>query len=74
MARRKINISVGRAGQATETISINDGATVADILGAAGLNMKETEQVSINGEIFDVTDTVENGDTVLLVQGVGGGI
>lgn len=73
-----IEVRVGRAHGSPKTVSLNGDRTVQDALNAAGLVKKDTEIVSVNGksvpedELF--TRELEEGDRVILVRNVEGGI
>jgi len=76
MSRNKedIEVKVGRVGAEIKEVSLEEGATVEEALVAAGLSAKTSETVRINGEDADFDDEVEDGDRVMLVKDIRGGI
>lgn len=70
----KGNQTVVRAGTVPGTlasVAVNDGATVADVLSTGNLSA-EGFQVRRNGETVSLSDTVEDGDTILLTRQIKG--
>ena len=68
-------VKVFRSGSKGVEVALNGGRTIDDALKAAGLSKKESETVQVNGEeIDDMTIELEDGDRVVLVKEVAGGI
>jgi hypothetical protein len=69
-----MNVSVGTMGGIPEPITVDDGATVAQALEAAGITitqqtvMRVSDSATVTGE-----DVVQPGDTLIVVGKVRGG-
>ena len=78
MARRKkekdILVKVARTGSKVQEVALNGGRTVEDALIAAGISKKTSEEIQVNGEEADLDMELENGDRVVLVKNVEGGV
>lgn len=75
MARRTISVKVARVGSRTAEVELNGGRTVQDALDAAELSPKASEDVTVNGDEWDVDSDEElrDGDKVVLVKNIEGG-
>lgn len=72
----KGNQTVVRAGRLPGTlanVAVEDGATIQDVLSAAGLST-EGHQVRLNGESAELDAEVEDGDTILLTRQIKGNL
>ena len=79
MGRRKksntIEVTVSRTGGEAKRYTLNGDRTVEDALTAAGLRRKKSEVVHVNGEeIEDLDIELDDGDRVVLVKNVEGGL
>jgi molybdopterin converting factor small subunit len=81
MSRRKttvdtVDIKVSRSGSKVETFTLANGnRAVSDALRAAGINKKESETIQVNGEEIDDMDyELEDGDRVVLIKNIEGGL
>ena len=78
MARRKktddLVVKVGRVGATIQEVSLEEGSVVEDALEAAKLSPKATESVRVNGEDVDMDYELEDGDRVMLVKDIRGGV
>jgi sulfur carrier protein ThiS len=68
-----ITVRVGRVGAKIETVALSQGATVQDALTAAGITMKETEQIELRGDTVNSTTSLQDDDLILVVKNVVGG-
>ena len=85
MARKKketgdkdIVVKVFRAGSKGVEVALNGGErTVDEALEAAGMNLKASEVVQLNGEELDEDELeeveLEDGDRIVLVKNIEGG-
>lgn len=69
-----IEVKVARVPGLTMSVTLNGDRTVDAAINAAGLEVKETEIVKVNGEeVEDFDNELENGDQVTLVKNIGAG-
>lgn len=78
MAKKKgFSVSVCRSGARSIEVASEAGDSVADAIGNAGLNLKTSEIVQVNGDELDrdELDEVEvtEGDRIILVKNIQGG-
>lgn len=84
MARKtktnEIEVTVHRVGLPLKALKVAEGTTVEDALEAAGLTVKNSEEVRINtestdedGEKYDTDTVLEDGDLITLVKRITGG-
>lgn len=67
-------VKVGRIGTETKEYALNGVRTVEEALRVAGLSVKESEIVQVNGEeIDDMSHELSDGDRVILAKNVEGG-
>lgn len=70
-----IFVKVARTGSVVKDVALNGGRTINDALKAAGINKKESEIVQVNGEeVEDLSIELEEGDRVVLVKNIEGGL
>lgn len=68
-------IKVARIGTKAEEYVLNGNRTIYDALKAAGFVKKESEIVQVNGEeVDDMEMELEDGDRVVLVKNIQGGL
>lgn len=67
-----IEVKVVRVPGAVKDVMLNDGATVADALSAAGITLESGEAAKVNGSDVDSTTTLSNGDRVILAKAAKG--
>ena len=68
-------VKVGRTGARIIEVALNGDRTVEAAINAAGLSKKDSEIVQVNGEEVDDMDMdLSNGDRVILVKNIQGGI
>ena len=72
---KDILVKVGRTGARIIEVALNGSRTVEDAINAAGLSKKDSEIVQVNGEEVDDMDMdLSNGDRVILVKNIVGGL
>ena len=72
---KDVLIKVGRTGARIIEVALNGSRTVEDAINAAGLSKKDSEIVQVNGEeVDDMNMDLSNGDRVILVKNIEGGI
>jgi len=72
---KDILVKVGRTGARIIEVALNGDRTVEAAINAAGLSKKDSEIVQVNGEEVDDMDMdLSNGDRVILVKNIQGGI
>lgn len=69
-----IFVKVARTGSSSIEVCLNGGRTVEDALEAAGLNKKASEEIRVNGEDAELDDELDDGDRVVLVKNIEGGL
>lgn len=69
-----IFVKVARTGSSAIEICLNGSRTVEDALEAAGLNKKASEEIRVNGEDAELDDELDDGDRVVLVKNIEGGL
>lgn len=85
MARRtqveeteELTVSVVRFGGRVQHVSLEEGATVEDAVDEAGFTVKNTDEVSVNGDVLDKSDLadveVSDGDRIVLTPKFEGGM
>ena len=75
VVEKDILVKVGRTGARTIEVALNGSRTAEDAINAAGLSKKDSEIVQVNGEEVDDMDMdLSNGDRVILVKNIQGGI
>lgn len=67
-----ISVKVGRIGASLVEVVLNAGATVGDALKAASIELKETEQVEMNGETVGSSYEVADNSRLFVVKNVAG--
>ena len=72
-AARQINVGVIRVGMPVKKVKVAEEAVVEDALVAAGLRLKETESITLNGVESDLDEVLENNDTIMLTRSIAGG-
>jgi sulfur carrier protein ThiS len=74
MARSaKITAQVGRVGTTLKTVQLPEGSTVEDAIDAAGLRIKSSEMVRVDGNGGELEDELEDNAVILLVRDIEGG-
>jgi molybdopterin converting factor small subunit len=71
--KKKITVKIKRDGQDVEEIKIKEGATVAELLDAAGMHKKDTESIRVNQANGSVETKLKDGDRVVLAKNIAGG-
>jgi putative ubiquitin-RnfH superfamily antitoxin RatB of RatAB toxin-antitoxin module len=71
---KKIEVQISRQGQDVETVTVKDGATVADALDAAGMHKKDTESIRVNQKKAEMDTTLKDGARIVLSKNISGGI
>jgi len=75
VVEKDILVKVGRTGARIIEVALNGDRTVEAAINAAGLSKKDSEIVQVNGEEVDDMDMdLSNGDRVILVKNIQGGI
>lgn len=78
MADKGITAKVCRSGGRAIEVALSTGNSVEDAIDAAGLNLKTSEVVQVNGEEVDRSELsemkVEDGDRIILVKNIQGGM
>lgn len=73
MASEGIFVKVARTGSRATEVCLDGDRTVEAALETAGLNLKSSEEVRVNGEPVDTDYELEDGDRVTLVKNIEGG-
>jgi sulfur carrier protein ThiS len=68
-----ITVKVARTGGLVKEIALNGKHTVEDALIAAGLTVKASEEIRVNGESVDADYELEDGDRIVLAKNIAGG-
>jgi sulfur carrier protein ThiS len=66
-------VHVARSGSKVIDVCLNGEHTVEDALKAAGLNVKGTEEIRVNGEVVETDYELEENDRVVLAKNIAGG-
>jgi len=75
VVEKDILVKVGRTGARIIEVALNGDRTVEAAINAAGLSKKDSEIVQVNGEEVDDMDMdLSNGDRVILVKNIQGGV
>lgn len=64
-------VKVSRLGSQVKEIALDDGQTVGEVITLAGFELGSSS-VKVNGEIAELTDSLEDDDRVLIVPAVKG--
>ncbi len=67
-----IMVKVVRVPGSAHEYGLEDGATVAEALEAAGITQQSGEQLTVNNEPADLSDMLEDDDRVILQKGAKG--
>ena len=62
-----LSVAVSRFGHDPIPVTVDDGATIQDVLNEAGIDLAGTEKVYVSGQEFALTDEVEDKDVVSIV-------
>lgn len=74
-SKKLISVKVARSHGKVIPVRLAQGKrTVEDALKLAGLSIKDSEEAFVNGEEAEMEYELENGDRVILVKNVEGGI
>lgn len=74
MAKHKdMIVHVARSGSKVIDVCLNGEHTVEDALKAAGLNVKASEEIRVNGEVVETDYELEENDRVVLAKNIAGG-
>lgn len=66
-------VHVARSGSKVIDVCLNGEHTVEDALKAAGLNVKASEEIRVNGEVVETDYELEENDRVVLAKNIAGG-
>ena len=69
-----IEVSVGRFNEATQKVTVDEGATVADVLDELDIEVAGTETLWVDGIEAKMKDVVEDGDRISIVAKKEGGL
>ena len=73
-ATDKIRVTVCELMKDLKTVTVATGATVKDVLEAAGINVEgKLEHLRVNGDVAKLADKVSKEDVITLVPQVDGG-
>lgn len=64
---KDIIVTVSKFGDDPQNVKVPAGATVADVLEAAGIETSGREQTFVEGEQAEAGDVLENGDILSIV-------
>ncbi len=67
-----ISVKVVRVPGAVTEVELNDGATVADALAAAGTSLSSGEAVKVDATPAELTTTLSDGNRVVIAKGAKG--
>lgn len=62
-----IVVKVGRLGEPTQEIEVEEGVSILDVLQEAGINYTGNERISVNGSTVsdpDAGNEIEDGDRI----------
>lgn len=62
-----ITVTVSQFGHEPRTVSVPEGATVADVLSSAGIALEGRQEMFVEGVSADNNDVLENGDILSIV-------
>ena len=65
----EIFVKVGKVPGATTEVVLNQGATVADALSAAGIEMTSTTLIKLNGGEVSTSDTLSDNSRLIVSDG-----
>lgn len=68
----EIFVKVGKVPGATTEVVLNQGATVADALSAAGIEMTSTTLIKLNGGEVNTSDTLSDNSRLIVSDGAKG--
>lgn len=68
-----VRIKVTGFGRETVELTFDENPTLADVLSESGITLAAGEQTSVNGEVAEGNDVLENGDTIQIVGKKAGG-
>jgi len=69
-----MEIKVIRVPGRTSTVEVSEGASVAEALNAAGINLQSGEACKVNGAQSDLNATLSEGDKVIVAKGAKGNV
>ena len=72
MSEKNCQITVARAQGRTTKVIVEDGAAVEIVLQGAGITLKTSEGVNVNGAPATMEQPVKDGDIVTVSQGAKG--
>jgi sulfur carrier protein ThiS len=67
-----ITVNVARIGEEVRSVEVPEGATIADLAEAAGIDTRGLE-ARVGMGVVNAHDTVEEGDTVMFLPKIEGG-
>lgn len=71
--RAFIDVKVSRTGGKTIEVTLDGDRTASAALSIAGLNIKDSEEIYVNGKVSKGSQSLKDGDRVVLVRNVVGG-
>jgi len=69
MAKKKgILATVGRTGEATKEVALQEGSTAGDLLAAAGISIRSGEVLEREGEVIETDALINNNDVIFVTE------
>lgn len=62
-----ITVTITRFGHNTQTVSVAEGSTVAQVLESAGIVLAGLEELFVEGQTAESNDILEDGDLLSIV-------
>ena len=66
-AQNTITVTISRFGHEAKTVTLPEGATVAQALASASITLEGREEMFVEGVSAEQSDVVENGDILSIV-------
>lgn len=71
--RKNVSVTLTGYGRESLRLTFDDEPTLEEVIEKSGWTLASTEKASVNGEVAELTDTIENGDTIQIVGKKEGG-
>ena len=68
MENKTVTIQVGMFPGRLETFAVEEGTSVADVLAMAGLTVGAEQDVKVDGEVANLSDTVDEDTALILIS------
>ncbi len=67
-----MEVTLTRVPGTTSTLEVRDDATVADVLNSTGSDVSGSEAIKVNGLTATISQTLADGDRVIIAAGAKG--